>query len=183
MATAYNTQQFLQDLGPCEINYDGVVLGKTATNADGGTHGGVNVRYESTVQDTMRDAEGANPHDSIITGQKMMVEANLAGMSIDQLASIFPNTTVSGSGTSRKLQIKNPVGTSMRDNAAKLILKPIISGTTSTDPTEWIVFDLAYPTPDFDFAFSLESQKTIKVSFTIFHDLTTNILSEWSYSA
>lgn len=182
MTVAYDTQQFLQDLGPGELTYNSVVLGKTSDNPDGGTHGGISLKGDTTVQETYRDAEGGNPHDVIITGQKMMVEAALAGLSIEQLASIFPNATVSGSGVGRKLVIKNPVGLSMRDNAKKLIIKPIYSGVVSTDPSDWVVFGLAFPTPNFEFSYSLDSQKTIKVSFTILYNLTSDVLSEWSYS-
>lgn len=180
-ATTYDKEQFLTDLGPGEVTFKGVVWGKTSDNPDGGTHGGILVKYETSEVDTMRDAEGNNPHDSIFVGQKFDIEANLAGMSLEQLKEIFPNATIVGSGTSRKLVISNPVGKSMRANAGVLLIKPIIDGEPTTDRTKWLRFPVAYPKAAFEVPFDLENQKVTKVTFKIFHDLTSNIVSTWSY--
>lgn len=182
MAKSATTEQFLSDLGPAEITFDGTVWGKTVTNPEGGTHGGIIVKYDSTFVDTMRDAEGNNEHDSIFVGQKFGVEANLAGMSLTQLSLMFPNASLIGAGPSKKLVISSPVGKSMRTNAKRLIIKPIIDGVATTDQTLWIVFDLAFPVAAFEVPFDLENQKVTKVTFKIFHDLTTGVISEWSYS-
>lgn len=180
-ATAYDTEQFLSDLGPAEVTFNGVVWGKTPDNEDGGTHGGILVRYETSEVETMRDAEGANAHDAIFVGQKFEIEANLAGMSLEQLKEIFPNAEIVGSGTSRKLVIKNPVGMSQRANAKVLLIKPIIDGEPTTDRTKWMRFPLAHPRAAFEVPFDLENQKVTKVIFRVFHNLTTNVVSEWSY--
>lgn len=182
MPKSATTEQFLSDLGPCEVTFDSTVWGKTATNPEGGTHGGCIVKYDATFVDTMRDAEGNNEHDSIFVGQKFGVEANLAGMSLTQLKSMFPNAALVGSGTSKGLRISSPVGLSMRDNAKELILKPIINGAATTDKTLWLRFPLAFPVFAAEIPFDLENQKVTKVTFKIFHDLTTGVISEWSYS-
>lgn len=176
------TEQFLNDLGPAEITYKGSVWGKTSDNPEGGTHGGIIVKYDATSVDTMRDAEGNNPHDSIFVGQNFSVDANLAGMSLTQLKDMFPNASLVGAGPSKKLVIGNPVGKSMRANAGVLIIKPIIDGEATDDQTLWIVFDLAFPIAAMEVPFDLENQKVTKVTFKIFHDLTTGVLAEWSHS-
>jgi len=182
MAKSATAEQFLNDLGPAEITFNGVVWGKTVTNPEGGTHGGTIVKYDASFVDTMRDAEGANEHDSIFVGQKFGVEANLAGMSLTQLKDMFPNASLTGAGPSKKLVIGNPVGKSMRANAKELLIKPIIDGEPTTDQTLWIRFRLAFPVAAFEIPFDLENQKVTKVTFKIFHNLTTGVLAEWSHS-
>ena len=184
MARNYSTEQIQDDIGPCVVVYDSVVIGKTGTNPDGGTHGGVLVNYTVDGVDTMRDAEGGNPHDTIINQHVANIEANFAGLSLEQIKKLMPNSAyaTAGTGTSRKLQVKNPVGISMRTNAKPLIIKPINSGVVSTDPTEWIKFPLSFAIPKFAVPNDLKTQRSYKVEFRVFTDLSTDVLYEWSYS-
>lgn len=168
----YDKQQWL-DLGPAEVTWDSEVLGKTSANPNGGTHGGVSIQLAIETRDAMRDAEGTNPHDTIIVGRKMTVKAALTGMSLKQLQKCIPGSTLSTGPGSKSLKILNPVGTSMRDNAKTLIVKSILDDTVSTDEREWIQVPLAYPMPEFDFAFSLDNQKVYNVTFVCLNSLAT----------
>lgn len=166
-----HTAQQFKDIGPAEISYKGTVLGKTVANPDGGTHGGVGVTITTETRDSFRDATGTNPHDGTIVGRHMMVEANLTGLSLAQLAVLIPGATLSD-GAQKSLILNNPVGMSQRENAGELIIKPIDSGVVSVDETEWISIPLAFPEPDFDFKFDLEGQKVFNSKFKCFNELT-----------
>lgn len=167
----HTAQQFL-DIGPAEVTFNNVVLGKTIANPSGGTHGGVGVKITTESKEALRDATGTNSFDKTIVGRKVEVECNLTGLSLAQLVSLIPGAVLTD-GAQKAMKLLNPVGMSERANAKQLICKPISMGVVSTDPTEWIVFDLAFPVPDMEFRFDLETQKVYKVMFDIFDVLTT----------
>lgn len=167
-----------KDLGPAEVSYKGTVLGKTAQNADGGTHGGARWRLAVESKQTYRDKSGTQPYDEIIVGTTMEVQATLTGQSVDQLAALIPGATVIGmGGNSKQLKIVGSVGTSMRDNAGELVLKPIIDGVATTDQDQWFKASLAYPRPNLEVVFDMETQRVYDVTFAVFDNLTTGILA------
>jgi hypothetical protein len=170
MPPTQTLQQF-RDIGPAELTYKGVVLGKTEANPSGGTHGGVGITINTEKRPSFRDAEGTNEHDGTIVGRKLAVEANLTGLSLVQMAAMIPGAELS-SGAQKSLVLNSPVGMSQRANAGELIIKPIDSGVVSTNPKEWITIPLAFPEPDMEFKFDLESQKVYKVNFVTFNVLT-----------
>lgn len=166
-----------RDIGPTEVSWGGVVIGKTQTNPSGGTQGGTRVRITTEVADSFRDHSGVQKHDSIVTGTMVEVEANFAGLDVDQMATLLPGATVQNmGGGEKKLDIKSAVGLSLRDNAQELILKPLDDGIPTTDETQWIHFPQAHPRPNVDFAFNLQDQKIFAVMFDVFTDLTTDVI-------
>ena len=175
------------DIGPAEIFFGltgtspivPVSLGKTATNPDGGTHGGARWRLTIEARDSFRDASGVNRHDRTIVGRSHELEVALTGTSLVQLASLIPGARLTTGPTTKKLIFGNPTGLSERDNAQQLLIKPIIAGVTSTDEEDWMDFPLAFPEPDFEVPFSVEDQKVFTVRFMIFDLLTAS----GSYSA
>lgn len=173
---AYNAKQWL-DIGPCEVNWNSTVIGKTVANPDGGTHGGTRIRLSTENRPAMRDAVGAQPYDIFITGRMLEIESNLTGLSLEQLAAMIPGASLSTGPTKKQLKLGNPVGMSLRAASEELILKPIVSGVVSTDEEDWINVPLAYPLPDFDFAFNLEDQKVYKVTFKTFDNLSTGVVA------
>lgn len=166
-----------KDIGPAEITYNGVVLGETVANPEGGTHGGCRFRLMQEHRQSFRDKKGTNPYDEIIVGTKAEIMSNLTGMSIDQLAQAVPGSTLTDGPTSKRLDIKSGVGYSLRDNAAAIILKPLINGVATADQTQWIQASLAHPKPDFDVPFDMEGQRVYPVTFAIFDNLTTGVLA------
>lgn len=173
---AYNVKQW-KDIGPAELTFNSLVLGKTVTNPDGGTHGGARVLVTTETRPAMRDALGAQPYDEFVVGRGVRVQANLTGMSIEQLASVIPGATLSTGPAKKQLKLGNPVGTSMRAGAYELIIKPIVAGAVSTDAEDWINIPLAYPVPDFEIAFSMEDQKVYNVEFRAFDNLSTGVIA------
>lgn len=172
MSSAYLSKQW-SDLGPAQISWKGNVLGKTAENPEGGTHGGVSVNLNTETRNVMRDAEGTNPHDVIVVGRTLQVKAALTGMSLKQLAFCIPGAELSTGPGEKSLKLNNPVGYSLRDNSGELIIKPIEGDVVSTDPLEWFVIPLAHPLPEFEFAFDLENQKVYNVVFNTFNSLAS----------
>lgn len=166
------------DLGPCEVTYNGTVIGYTEQNTEGGMHGGARWRLNVGSKPTFRDKKGDNPHDEIVTGVTMEIEANFAGLNHTQVAAIIPgaNLVDLGGGKTRVAIKTAVVGTSMRDNAKALILKPLVNGSPSTDETDWVRATLAYPVPQFEVPFDMENQRVFPVLFKIFDDLTTGVL-------
>ncbi len=167
---AYQGQQWL-DLGPCQVDFNNVVLGQTANNPGGGTHGGVGVQIATQTRETMRDVRGSQPYDRIVVGTQIQVVCNLTGMSLEQLVSVIPGTTLGSGSSDKQMNISSAVGLSARANALALILKPIDSGAVMT-AANWITFALAWPRAEIDFLFDLEQQKVFQVIFEIFDDAT-----------
>jgi len=163
-----------QDIGPAEITWNSVVLGKTVANVDGGTHGGVQVMINTESRKSFRDAEGTGAHDETIVGLNVSVKALLTGLSLEQLTELIPGAELSGT-TQRALFLKTPVGTSKRANSQALIIKPIIAGTVSTDNHTWVQAPHAYPEPNIELAFDLENQKVYEITFTCFFKLTEEL--------
>jgi hypothetical protein len=173
----HDTEPILKDLGVVELTYKGVVLGKTVTNPEGGTHGGATLRYSEQHVQTMRDVEGQNEHDSILTGQTYEVQVNLTGLSMAQLAGFIPGWTLSSASVVHKqINIGNAIGRSMREEAGLLIVKPVEDGVTVTVQKDWLNMELAYPLPEIEVANDLENQRIYVVTFRALRNLTTGRL-------
>lgn len=167
-----------KDIGPCEVSFDGTVLGKSVANDEGGTHGGCRFRINQEARSSFRDKTGTMPYDQIVVGTTVEVMANLTGMSVEQFAEILPGATLSTGPTKKRIDIKSAVGRSMRDNAKELILKPIVDGVATTDEQQWITLSKAHPLPDIDLAFDMENQRVWAVTFAAFDDLTTEVIAK-----
>lgn len=155
-----------RDLGPCILEFGGTDIGQT--------YGGTNFRYSEEDADIMEDRFGSNPVDAIQKGSTCEVEANLTRLQIAQLIAVISASsgsgTVSGSG---KMVVKTRVGYSRYDNAATLILKPIVeNGAASSDEKTWLYIYRASPMPNFDVAYNIDDQRVFKVIFKAFpyHD-------------
>lgn len=170
MPQHYEQRQWL-DFGPCEVSLGGTVLGDDGTNVNGGMHGGARLQISVQTAEAMRDAHGK--WDDVIVRQVFAVQCQLTGLAIAQMAEIIPGSTLSAGATDKALTLGNCIGTSMRENAQQLILKPVLNGAVSEDEAEWATFDLAYPKPEIDLAFSVDNQKVYNVTFAIFEDATT----------
>ncbi len=166
------------DIGPCQLVLGGVVLGKTVENPDGGTNGGTRVQIDQRTVQSRRDHSGEQAHDEIVSGTIVGVEANLAGVDVDQLASLIHGATiVNMPGGNKRIDIKSAVGKSLRKAAQELILKPLVGEEPTEDENEWFVFPLAAPKLNANIAFDLETTKVYAVMFAIFTDLTTGVIA------
>lgn len=160
----------LKDLGPCQVLYDDVDLGKT--------EGGVSFRYTEDSKPVNTDQSGVTNEDEIKVGVSACeAEVPLTRSSLGQLAKVIGGSSYTGT----KLKAHNQVGVSMYDNAKELILKPIVNNAASTDESDWLVIPKAYPKVDFDIAFSKDGQRIYKVMFKGFPDASTGLF--WQIGA
>jgi hypothetical protein len=154
----------LKDLGPCQVVFDDVDLGAT--------NGGVSFRYTEESKPVNEDQKGVTNVDEIKSGfSACEVEAPLTRSTLTRLAKVIGGSTYTGT----KLNVNNQVGVSMYDNAAELILKPIINNVPSTDESDWLIIPKAYPKVDFDISFSVDGQRVYKVMFKGFPHATTGL--------
>lgn len=152
------------DLGPAELWWG------VAPALVGPSFGGVRYRLKHTSAPVMQDITGTEPVDMVFTGQTFEIEANLTSLSLEQLKAIIPGASLSAGPVSKMLSLSSPVGTSMKDNAQAFILKPIIAGVPTVDEKLWIKGDKAYPNPDFEVVWDVETQRVYKTIWNVFRN-------------
>lgn len=152
----------IRELGPCQVIYDSVDLGKT--------NGGVTFRYTEDSKPVNTDQAGSANVDEISTGASACeVEMSLTRSTLAQIAKIMGGVTVVGT----KLSGINKVGISMYDNSALLTLKPIVNNVPSTEAADWLNIPHAYPKVDLEVVFDAENQRVYKTIFKGFPDADT----------
>jgi hypothetical protein len=161
----------LPQLGPCQVYWGSagaeVELGKTKD---------VHWRLTEDTAPILYDQTGTGPWDLITTGKVCEVDANFANLSYDLFEQLLPTeaewyatgATPAAGISNDALEIRLGLGTSHRDNARRLILKPYVNGVPSIDKEDWIYFPVAFPTVDMDWAFNASDQRVMKVMFHAF---------------
>ena len=176
----YTARQFT-DYGPAILVFGDsspIIFDASASNPNGGSDGGVGISIAHEMRDSKRDATGAENHDSTVVGQMVAVRSPLAGLSLEQFEAVIPGAVLSDGPATKSLELRSPVGMSARDNAELLIIKPLINGVMSTDESDWIQFEKAFPVGQFDFLFSNEDTKVYNVEWKIFRDTTSLLTAE-----
>lgn len=148
----------IKDLGPCEVNFDGVSLGATM--------GGVIFRHTEESRPVREDQQGVTNVDELKVGVSCEIEVPLTRSSLGQLSKVIGNSTYTGT----KLEVGVVVGESLLDNAKVLILKPIIDSVVSTDERTWLTVYKAYPRADLELTYNYENQRVYKIIFKAFPD-------------
>lgn len=151
----------IKDLGPCAVSYNSQDLGKTM--------GGVIFRYTEESRPVNEDQAGVTEVDGIRVGGSCEVEVPLSRSSLGILAQVIKGSSYSGN----LLKVTNQVGVSMYDNAAALILKPIVANVASTSSATWLTVSKAYPRVDMEVVYNNEGQRVYKVVFKGFPDAST----------
>lgn len=149
-----------RDLGPCGVVFGGVDLGHSKN---------VRVRVNPASADVTYATQGEDPVDTILTGNPTEVQVDMIGSTLTQMAAVALNGTVTGD----QLMFASNVGTSLRDNAKMLILKPYVNGAPTTDQTRWLTFFLAAPVFSADLAFDVTTNRILSVVFKVFRCLTS----------
>ena len=150
----------IKDLGPCEVNFDGVSLGATM--------GGVIFRHTEESRPVREDQQGVTNVDELKVGASCEIEVPLTRSSLGQLSKVIGNSTYTGT----KLEVGVVVGESLLTHAKVLILKPIIDSVVSTDSSTWLTVYKAYPRADLELTYNYENQRVYKVIFKAFPDGT-----------
>jgi hypothetical protein len=148
-------------LGPCQIYYDGADIGAT--------EGGVTIKLAEDSADLKSDQTGTQPVDVVITGVSATIECSLAEVTLDKFA-FAHKTTVITDGAKQKVLILPNVGTSLRDNAKVLVVKPYIDGVVSADPNTWYTFNKAGIKAEEEVSFDASTQRVLKLTFMAFAD-------------
>lgn len=140
------------DLGPCQAIFDGTDLGY---NMD------AKVKVTDETAPIKTAQTGSASVNDVITGRMVEIELTMTRSTPAQVNKIMPASTL----TLNELMIKNPVGTSKREIAKKLVLKRIKEGAVSTDPTEWLTFFEAAPHAQAEWGFDVSTQRVTKAMF------------------
>jgi hypothetical protein len=135
----------------------------------GDTLGGITYTTEETSQQLKTDQAGETPVDEVITGLKASIEANLAEITLDNIAMLY-KTTVEGSGTSRRVELKSQVGYSNLTNAKKAIIIPYDGADLSDDVEDLITFVQAGIVASGSRTFDGSNQQVIKLTMTGYPD-------------
>ena len=159
---------FLRDLGPCEVSWNGSVIGVL--------NGGIKVKFDDSVVDIKEDGMGVAPVDAVFTGRKLAdIEVPLTRFSLAELDAIFHGASISGN----TLVIANVVGESMYDSSYPLLIKPLINNVASVDATEWIELFKAFPVAKIELSYDNASQRVAKFAFQIFPSQESGFLGEF----
>lgn len=145
----------LKDLGPAQVTFNSVDLGKTM--------GGVRFRDSGNQAPVVEDQAGTTPVDHIITGRLISVEIPMSRSTLAQLATVIPGASNGGS----YVLVKNQAGITRADSAAKLVIQPLVDGVASADALT--VFK-ASPNTDIELTFDNENQRVYKVTFNVYPD-------------
>lgn len=153
------------DMGPCTATYKGSDLGLTK--------GGVEVEFSTETADITADQFGDTILDRVIKGRAVKVKVPMAENDLAKLATVVPGSTLVGT-TTKKLVIKNGVGTSLRALAGPLVLHPV--AFAATNKSKDVTIALATVKGDFSFAFKHDDQKVFAVEFEGFVNMDTSEL-------
>jgi hypothetical protein len=135
----------------------------------GDTLGGITYTTEETSQQLKTDQAGETPVDEVITGLKASIEANLAEITLENIAMLY-KTTVEGTGTSRRVELKSQVGYSNLTNAKKAIIIPYDGADLSDDVEDLITFVQAGIVASGSRTFDGSNQQVIKLTMTGYPD-------------
>lgn len=152
-------EALLKDLGPCQITFNSVDLGKTM--------GGVTFKDSMNQVEVKEDQAGTTPVDHILTGRVIHVEVPMSRSTLAQLAAVLPGASNYGS----YIKVFNQAGITRLDNAAALVLTPLVDGVASGDA---LTIFKASPITDIELAFDNENQRVYKVMFNVYPDADNN---------
>lgn len=158
------------ELGPCEVQYDSVDLGKT--------HGGVTVSIKDDATDLVSDQYGTSPEDTVITGTSVEVTMALAEIDFTTLAAILQPQAATTSADA--VAGENKVGTALLALAKELVLTKYVNGIPSVDPNDTITFPAAAPVGDVEVTYDANSQRVLNATFKCFPG-TVNSKTCWYY--
>lgn len=156
-------------LFPCEVVVAGTPLGGTLRDAS------VDVRFLTDYADHGYAQAGTRPTEVSIVGDAIEVEMQLAELSPENYAVLFPGRELVEDGDDWAMKGNSRVGAqAVRDGLySTVIIKPIINGQVTTDENLWITIYRAFPRIETaTLAFSLQNQQAITVMWMAFPDPT-----------
>lgn len=153
------------DIGPCIFKFGGTDLGSTLDN--------VTVTFKYTKADLKVDQLGKTVVDRAIDGIEVTVETAFAETRSQQLLGIlFPNATVTTSGSQKAVTFSSGVTNRDRQITGLLTLHPMVEAASSLD-YDWN-FYCAAPSEESGYTFGPSEQAKFKMKFNIYPDFSTN---------
>lgn len=139
-------------VGVCSVTFNGVDLGHT--------QGGVEVTYEPVYRDVMVDAYGETVVEKYLMGEKLTATVPLAESTIANLKNAIPQSTFAGAANAR-ITVGAKAGKKATDDAAELVLHPVVEGTRAFD----VVFHQAYVGSTVTIPHRNDEEKIVEVTF------------------
>ena len=152
---------------PIDVTHLFTIVGKT--------QGGITLNTEQTSQSLHTDQDGETPVDDVVTGKTCTIEANLAEITLENLALAY-GTTVQGTTGSRRVEVKPDVGRSLLNTAKKTLLIPYVGTTPSNDVEELITLPKAGLKSAVALTFDSSTQQVLKVTFVGYPDINGNLV-------
>ncbi len=153
-----------RDLGGCEVERNGVSLGE-------------NVRASFRSSDDTAEIKtargGTQPIDRVFTGKEVSLQLDMTRNSYAEIVAVTPGGSLSGN----EMIVTATVGVSQRASAATYVVKPLVAGIASVDPTEWITIFIGGVMSALDLPFDAETQREHQVVISGFPANTSDIAS------
>ncbi len=140
----------------------------------GKTQGGITFTVSESKQALHTDQDGETPVDESITGTSATVEANLAEITLENIA-FAHKTEVYGTTGSRRVEIKPNVGQSLLAVAKKVLIIPYAGATVSNDVEELITLPKAGIAAVEELQFDNSTQQVLRIQFNGYPDTNGNI--------
>lgn len=151
-------------LGVCQIEFNGVNLGKTMNE--------IEVTPIEDIQDIFFSQDGTQPADKIVTGQAYEVTCMFGEIDRELINEVLKGITLAGGGQAVKMG-RNLYVSGKASESHKLQIKRVDSeGTITTDPDFIASFYKAFPSVTGSFVYGPDSQRGLEVTFYIFYDET-----------
>lgn len=149
-------------IGDCDVFLNEIHLGHTK--------GGVDFKFERNFEDLTVDKYGETPIDMALTGQNLVVEANLAEITNDVMNVAVPEGLYATGAVDDKLGLGTDSGYLLRQDAKPLRLHP--RNNAATDYSEDIYVWLAVSSEPLELGFKIDEQRVVKVTFRALVDET-----------
>jgi hypothetical protein len=145
-------QLAIKDLGPCQVEWNGISIGRT--------FGGVKFKYTVGTAPVKEDQEGEAAVDDVTIGAtNCTVETPCSRSTLFNINRIIHRSTLAAP----VLTVLNSVGQDLYDLAKILILKPWENGAASATATQWVTIFKAYPIVDAEVVYDNAGQRIFKI--------------------
>jgi len=161
----------LPQLGPCQVWF-----GDAGSEVElGKTHDVIIRLVEETAPITYAQT-GTGPWDLVTVGKICDIECQFASLNYDLFEQVLPTEAewygAAGTPTvgisNDALDIRLGLGTSHRDHAKRLIIKPYVDGVPSVDEEDWITAPVCFPQVNMEWHFNATDQRILTATFHSF---------------
>jgi hypothetical protein len=125
-----------QDIGPCDVYYDGDFVGSTLDN--------VVVTIKKSYADLKADQFGSSMLDRAVTGIEISLTTSIAETRDKaKWKMIFPTSTLAGTAPADHIDLGDNVATRVASTAKQLLLHPKVEGAIANKNYDFIIWKAA----------------------------------------